>query len=46
MQRVLVDSTTLASAGHEARSAIVELQCRSGAVYRMHHMNTTGFPGR
>ena len=33
MQRVLVDSTTLASAGHEARSARLELQFRSGAVY-------------
>ena len=34
MQRVLVDSTTLASAGHDARSAILELQFRSGAVYQ------------
>jgi len=34
MQRVLVDSTTLASAGHDAASATLELQFRSGAVYR------------
>lgn len=34
MQRVLVDSTTLASAGHDARSAILELRFRSGAVYQ------------
>ncbi|MBI4902343.1 MAG: KTSC domain-containing protein [Acidobacteria bacterium] len=34
MQRVLVGSTTLASAGHDAKSAILELQFRSGAVYR------------
>ena len=34
MQRVFVDSTTLASAGHDAASAMLELQFRSGAVYR------------
>jgi len=34
MQHVLVDSTTLASAGHDARSAVLELQFRSGAVYQ------------
>lgn len=34
MQRALVESTTLRSAGHDARSAILELQFRSGAVYQ------------
>ena len=34
MLRVLVDSTTLASASHEAQSALLELQFRSGAVYQ------------
>ena len=34
MQRVLVDSTTLGSAGHDAQSAVLELQFRSGAVYQ------------
>jgi len=34
MQRVLVDSTTLASAGHDVSSAVLELQFRSGAVYQ------------
>jgi hypothetical protein len=34
MQRVPVDSTTLASAGHDAAAAILELRFRSGAVYR------------
>ena len=34
MQRVLVESTTLASAGHDARSAVLELQFRNGAVYQ------------
>ena len=34
MQRVLVESTTLRSAGHDARSAILELQFRNGAVYQ------------
>jgi hypothetical protein len=32
--RVPVESTTLASAGHDANSATLELQFRSGAVYR------------
>lgn len=34
MQHVLVDSTTLASAGHDPNSAVLELQFRSGAVYQ------------
>jgi hypothetical protein len=34
MQHVLVDSTTLASAGHDPSSAVLELQFRSGAVYQ------------
>lgn len=34
MQRVLVESATLGSAGHDARSAVLELQFRSGAVYQ------------
>ena len=34
MQRVLVESTTLGSAGHDAQSAVLELQFRSGAVYQ------------
>ena len=34
MQRVLVDSTTLGSAGHDAPSAVLELQFRNGAVYQ------------
>ena len=34
MQRVLVESTTLRSAGHDARSAVLELQFLSGAVYQ------------
>ncbi len=34
MQRVLVGSTTLASAGHDDMSAILELQFRSGAIYQ------------
>ncbi len=34
MQRALVESTTLRSAGHDARSAILELQFRNGAVYQ------------
>jgi len=34
MQHVPVDSTTLASAGHDAKSAVLELQLRSGAVYQ------------
>ncbi len=34
MRRVLVESTTLASAGHDARAEVLELQFRSGAVYQ------------
>jgi len=38
MQHVLVESTTLASAGHDGRAAILELQFRNGAVYRYFHV--------
>lgn len=34
MQRVLVESTTLRSAGHDARSTVLELQFRNGALYQ------------
>ena len=34
MLHVLVQSTTLASAGHDAGSAALELQFRNGAVYQ------------
>jgi hypothetical protein len=34
MQRVFVESTTLGSAGHDAQSAVLELQFRNGAVYQ------------
>ena len=34
MHRVLVESTLLASAGHDARAAVLELQFRNGAVYQ------------
>ena len=34
MLHVLVESTTLASAGHDASSAVLELQFRNGAVYQ------------
>jgi len=34
MQRVLVESTTLGSAGHDAQWAVLELQFRNGAVYQ------------
>ena len=34
MQRVFVESTTLGSAGHDAQSAVLEVQFRSGAVYQ------------
>ena len=34
MQRAFVESTTLRSAGHDAQSAVLELQFRNGAVYR------------
>jgi hypothetical protein len=34
MQRVNVESTTLGSAGHDAQSAVLELQFRNGAVYQ------------
>lgn len=33
MQCVIVESTTLRSAGHDAQSAVLELQFRNGAVY-------------
>ena len=39
MQRVLVQSTTLASAGHDARAAVLELQFRNGAVYQYFHVS-------
>ena len=34
MQRMLVQSTTLGSAGHDAPSAVLELQFRNGAIYQ------------
>ena len=34
MQRALVNSTTLRSAGYDAHSAVLELQFRHGAVYQ------------
>ena len=34
MQRAFVESTTLRSAGHDAQSAVLELQFRNGVVYR------------
>jgi len=34
MQHAFVESTILRSAGHNAQSAILELQFRNGAVYR------------
>ena len=34
MQRAFVESTTLRSAGHDAQSAVLELQFRNGAIYR------------
>ena len=34
MQRVLVGSSTLASAGHDAQLAVLELQFRNGAIYQ------------
>ena len=34
MQRALVESTTLRSAGHDAQSAVLELQFCNGAVYQ------------
>ena len=33
MQRKFVESSTLWSAGHDAQSAVLELQFRNGAVY-------------
>ncbi len=33
MQRALVESTTLRSAGHDVQSAVLELQFCNGAVY-------------
>ena len=33
MQRVFVESSTLGSAGHDPKSAVLELQFRNGAVY-------------
>ena len=38
MQHVLVESTTLTSAGHDARAAVLELQFRSGSVYQYFHV--------
>jgi hypothetical protein len=38
MQHVLVESTTLASAGHDGRAAILELLFRNGAVYQYFHV--------
>lgn len=34
MQRVIVESTTLGSAGHDNQAAVLELQFRNGAVYQ------------
>lgn len=34
MQRKLVESTTLQSAGHDAPSAVLELQFCNGAIYQ------------
>jgi hypothetical protein len=34
MQRVPVGSSTLASAGHDAQLAVLELQFRNGAIYQ------------
>jgi len=34
MQRRFVEFTTLRSAGHDPKSAVLELQFRNGAVYR------------
>lgn len=34
MQRAFVESTTLRSAGHDAQSALLELQFQNGAVYQ------------
>ncbi len=34
MQRAFVESTTLRSAGHDAQSAVLELQFQNGAVYQ------------
>ena len=34
MRRVFVESTTLRSAGHDAQSAVLELQFLNGAVYQ------------
>jgi hypothetical protein len=34
MQRAFVESTTLRSAGHDPKSAVLELQFRNGALYR------------
>jgi hypothetical protein len=34
MQRAFVESTTLRSAGHDAQSAVLELQFCNGAVYQ------------
>lgn len=33
MQRTLVESSTLRSAGHDDQAAVLELQFRNGAVY-------------
>ena len=34
MQRVVLESTTLGSAGHDDQAAVLELQFRNGAVYQ------------
>ena len=34
MQRTLVESSTLRSAGHDDQSAVLELQFRNGAIYQ------------
>jgi KTSC domain len=35
MQRAFVESTTLRSAGHDAQTAVLELQFQNGAVYHV-----------
>lgn len=34
MQRVVVESTTVGAAAHDAQTAVLELQFRNGAVYQ------------
>ena len=38
MQRVLMESTILASAGHDARAAVLELQFLNAALYQYFHV--------